>query len=362
MRFEEFTLSKLVPYTLSDRYEQSAVIPITCHRATSQAKNPRANPEDIVLIVVYNDQDEIIGYIGALPDWIRGDMHKKMAWNSCWWVDPVNGREVAMPLFYRFIDRWNRKVMFAELTPQSFRIISRMGFFESRVIMGCRGYLRLPLSEILPAKKNIFRSFRWLLYAVDTVFNFFWEIRLKIWTSMNDKDMKWQFAGSIDDDITRLADQLSQNELLKRGGKELTWIRDYPWVVEGRPDTFAKRYYFTSHARHFLHQWVKIKSGDVLRAFLIVTLRDGHLKVPYLYYTPGSLPGILNFILHYMIINKVLYISIYRNDLADCIMESRTPMLYKKRIPRYTAISKDLSDSLPENYFLQDGDGDYVFT
>jgi len=362
MRFEEYTLSELVHYTLTDRYEQSTVVPITRHRARSQVKNPRANSEDIVLIIAYNDKDEIIGYIGALPDWISGDMHKKMAWNSCWWVDPVKGREAAMPLFYRFLDRWDSKVMFSELTPQTFQIVSRIEFFESNIIKGCRGYLRLPLSEILPAKKNVFRSIRWLLCAFDTVFNLFWEIRLKIWASVNKKVMKYQFVGSIDDETTRLINQSIQNELLKRGEEELIWIRDHPWLIEGRPDTYAGRYHFASHARHFLHQWVKIKSGDDLRAFLVITLRDGHLKVPYLYCTPGSLPGILNFLLHYMITNKVLYISIYRSDFADCIMESKTPMWYKKRIPRYTAVSKNLSGFLPGNYFLQDGDGDCVFT
>lgn len=364
MKFEEYTLSQLVSYTLSDKYEQSAVIPITPLRAKSQVKNPRANPEDIVLIIAYNDQDEMIGYIGALPDWVGGDIHKKAAWNSCWWIDPVNGREEAMPLFYRFIDRWDRKVMFAELTPQTFQIVSRMGFFEGRIITGCRGYLRLPLSEILPAKRNIFQPIRWLLYAIDTIFNLFWEIRLMIWNALNRKNdnMEWQFVESSDEEIARLISQSSDKELTRRGEAELTWIRDHPWVMEGRPDTYAKRYHFTSHARHFLHQWIKIISGNDLRAFLIITLRNGHLKVPYLYYTPESLPDILDFLLHYMINNKVLYVTLYRKDLADWFMKSKSPMLYKRRIPRYTAISKDLSDSVPEDYFLQDGDGDCVFT
>jgi hypothetical protein len=364
MRFEEYTLSRLVPYILSERYEQSAVIPITPHRAQSQTQNPRAGPDDIVLIVAYNDKDEIIGYIGALPDWLNGDSQKKIAWNSCWWIDPQKGREAAMPLFYRFLDRWDRKVIFSELTPQTFQIITRMEFFDNRIMMGCRGYLRLPLSEILPLKKNMFRSIRWLLYAIDNIFNLFWEIRLIIWNLFNKakSDVEWQFVGSIDDEIAGLISYSSETELIKRGEAELTWIRDHPWVVEGKPDIYAKRYHFTSHTRHFCHQWVKIISGNDLRAFLIITLKDGHLKVPYLYYLPGSLPDILNLLLHYMISNKVLYVSIYHEDLADCIMKSKTPMLHKKLIPRYTAISKDLSDLAPKSYFLQDGDGDCVFT
>jgi len=174
--------------------------------------------------------------------------------------------------------------------------------------------------------------------------------------------MEWQFVESFDDEITGLISQSNERELLRRGEAELTWIRDHPWVIEGRPDTYAKRYYFTSHARHFLHQWVKIKSGNILKVFLVVTLRDGHMKVPYLYYMPGSIKDALDFLCHYMINNKVLYVTIYRHDLAEYLMESKIPLLFKKRIPRYTAISKNLSDSIPEGYFLQDGDGDCVFT
>ena len=362
MKFEEFTLSELVSFTFSDRYERSTVIPVTRHRAISQARNPRASPEDVVLIIAWNDQDEIIGYTGALPDWINGDMDKKAAWNSCWWADPVKGREAAMPLLYRFIDRWKGKVMFSELTPGTFQIISRIGFFESRIISGSRGYLRLPLSEILPEKKDIFRLVRWLLYAVDTVFNLFWELRLIAWTLLNQQTVKWQFAGSFDDEINSLVDHSGKNDLSRRGASELTWIRDYPWVLEGRPDSYARRYHFTSHARHVQHQWVKIECGHDIRAFMVVTIRDGHLRIPCLYNTPGSMPGILNFLLHYMIGNKVLYISIYRSDLADYIMKSKTPFLFKKRIRRYFALSKELTAITHENYILQDGDGDCIFT
>jgi hypothetical protein len=363
MRFEEYTSSRLVEYTLSDRYEQSAVIPITRQRAQSQVKNPRTGPEDIILIIAYNDQDDIIGYIGALPDWLGGDPVRKAAWSSCWWVDPVNGREAAMPLFYRFIDRWNRQVMFAELTPQTFEIIKRMEFFKSRITMGCRGYLRLALFEILPAKNNIFKSVRWIFYAIDTVFNLFWEIRLLIWDALNKKNHHtWLDVGSIDKDITVLINQTGGKELVRRDGTGLAWIRDNTWVLEGQPDSYAKRYHFTSYARHFHHQWIRIISGSNLKAFLILTLRDGHLKIPYLYYYPGSLPDVFNFLLHYMINNKVLYVTIYREDLADLFMTAKIPMLVKKRIPRYTAISNDLIDFVSEDYFLQDGDGDCVFT
>ena len=95
---------------------------------------------------------------------------------------------------------------------------------------------------------------------------------------------------------------------------------------------------------------------------MIVTIRNNHLKVPYLYYTSGSLTHVVDFLVHFMISGKVSYISVFRKDLAECLLKHPAPMIWKKRIMRYTAISKEIIQMLPGDHKLQDGDGDAVFT
>jgi hypothetical protein len=364
MRFVEIPLSGILEFTSTEEFKNSPVIPVTPHRARSHSMNPRGNPDDIILILAYNEKDELIGYIGALPDRLNFNPGHRVAWNSCWWVDPVRGKEIAMQLFYRFLDRWNRQVLFADLTPLTYKIISKTGFFQSRIQTGARGYLRMPLSEILPPKNKVFRSLKWLFSATDFIFNIFWEIRLKIWKNRNeiDEKMKWFFIRDLDSSIISLMQKESTKELIDRGEEELNWIRDYPWVSQLKDKVYAHRYYFTYYARRFEHHRVKLTENNEIKAFLIVTIRNNHLKIPYLYYDTGSLSLVMDFLLHFMISTKVRYISIFRNDLAEYLLKSPIPMIWKKRIPRYTATSKDIIGILPQEYQLQDGDGDCVFT
>jgi hypothetical protein len=364
MRFVEIPLSGIIDFTSTEEFKNCPVIPITPHRATSHSMNPRGHPDDIILILAYNETDELIGYIGALPDKLSLVSGHRIAWNSCWWVHPVRGKEVAMELFYRFLDRWNKQVLFADLTPLTYKIISTMDFFQGRIQTGARGYLRMPLSEILPPKNHLFRSFKWLFSACDFIFNLFWEVRLNIWQNRKktDKNMNSVFVRDLDSSIIDLIQKESARELIGRGEGELKWIRDYPWITQMKERVYAPRYHFTYYARRFEYHQVKISEKNQIKAFLIITIRNNHLKVPYLYYEAGSLSGIMDFLLHFMISSKVRYISLYRSDLAEYLLKNPTPMIWKKRITRYTAASKDIIGVLPEDYDLQDGDGDCVFT
>lgn len=364
MRFVEIPLSGIISFTSTEEFRKSSLIPVTPQRARSQSLNPRGNPDDVVLIIAYDDDKELIGYIGALPDRLNLVPGKRVAWNSGWWVDPERGRDVAMPLFYKFLDRWNKNVLFADLTPLTYQIACKTGFFLGKVRMGVRGYLRMPLADILPLKKRIFVSFRWIFTAVDFIFNLLWEMRLKIWKYRHQmgNNIKYEFIQDWDTSISDLIRRESAMELIRRGEAEFDWIRDYPWILEGKPDEDAKRYHFTSHTKRFDHQRIKISQGNAVKAFLIVTLRDNHLKVPYLYCERGALAQVMNFLIHHMISVNARYISVFREDISGYLLNSHTPMIWKKRIARYTAVSKELSGLLPDGYILQDGDGDAVFT
>ena len=177
-----------------------------------------------------------------------------------------------------------------------------------------------------------------------------------------DKNIKYEFVNTWDSSITDLIRRGSAMEMIRRGEAEFDWIRDYPWIMQGKPDDNTRRYNFSSVARRFEHRRIRLSEGDSVRAFLIITMRDNHLKVPYLYYDKKSLPDVMDFLLHYTISSHARYISVFHEELAESLLKYKSPMIWKKRIIRYTAISKELAGMLPETYILQDGDGDSVFT
>ncbi len=364
MRFREITINQLVSFVRSEEFRTGKVIPITPQRARSQSVNPAAGPSDIVLTIAYDDQDQIVGYIGALPDKPIAENIERMAWNSCWWADPEKGSEASMQLFLRFLGHWENNVLFSEMTPHTYQILSRMQFFQTRIQLGFRGYVRLALAEFLPLRYNFLSRMRWLLKGTDGLFNLFWNIRLRVWIGLHkDKGgMSWEFIDQIDDRASSVIQNNRGKYLAARGPEELNWIINNPWVLEGRDDNITSRYYFTSHAKKFKQQLVLISAADHPVAFLVLNNRNGHLKIPYLYIDNKYLDAIEEFLVPYMIRERIKYVTTFNNVLAGHLFKSRIPVLFKKSVPRFTGISNQLLENAGEDFNFQDGDGDGVFT
>ena len=99
MHFKSLQLKELGEYIYSDAYIRSDYIAISKQRALSQQRNPRARPEDVVLVLVY-EAEELVAYLGVFVD----DLHfqtgiEHVGWLSCMWVNPkMRGKGIAKKL------------------------------------------------------------------------------------------------------------------------------------------------------------------------------------------------------------------------------------------------------------------------
>jgi hypothetical protein len=88
MEIKAFTVADLKTALLSEDFWLTKTLPITKHRALSHSHNPRADKDDPVLLVAYQDS-QVIGYLGILPDKIFvNNAVYKFGWLTSWWVDP----------------------------------------------------------------------------------------------------------------------------------------------------------------------------------------------------------------------------------------------------------------------------------
>lgn len=69
MEIKSYNKQQLKEFIESDAFNRLSVIPISKHRAISQINNPRASTEDILLVVQF-DKDNVVGYLGVLPDYL----------------------------------------------------------------------------------------------------------------------------------------------------------------------------------------------------------------------------------------------------------------------------------------------------
>jgi len=363
MEYREIKISQLADFIKSDIYQQTKNIPITRQRAISQLGNPRADEEDVILIIAIDEKKRMVGYIGALPDHLQHNPEVKFAWNSCWWVDPRHGKSAALPLFLRFATRW-KNVMFRELTPHTKEIIEKLNKFHIvQPIKGTRFFLRMESAEILPRKNKLFLLLKPLLYIGDYVFNAFTKLFFGSRSFNILKNTQIKEVRKLDSEAADFVRKLNQKELIGRGKSEINWILAHPWVLRKSLMRPSQYYYFSDTSDDFRNHLVKIYSKDnTLSALIFITEKDGLVKIPYAYYKKKNIDLVVSYIYKYVKESKAISFVTFNPDILKFIEASGGPFWHKKEIQNELVVSKPLKNALPSNFKFQDGEGDFVFT
>jgi hypothetical protein len=363
LRLRKINIAQLDQFILSDDYLQYGTIPITPLRAFSQVKNPKALPEDVVLTLAISDEGELDGFIGALPDLV-GNVH--CAWNSCWWVKEGTPAEVSMKLFFSFLNDWDRKVLFSELTPHTSNLIEHLRFCDHRSVEGLRGYSRFCLADILPRKKPFFKKIRIGLRIFDSVantsvsgFSYLFGKR-----SFSNKRLIVEKIGSFTADLDDFVSQFNQKQPAKRYSENFNWIKENPWVEvkQSAMPGITERYPFSYAVERFELQWVKFTFENELIGLVCYSIRDKELKLCYAFTWEKYIDEIGDYF--YIMLqsdNKLCSITTFHPGLAKYL--SSRKFLFKTNLPKPTAISNTLIEEASIiDFELQMGDGDCIFT
>jgi GNAT superfamily N-acetyltransferase len=363
MDIRVYTTGNILEFVSSDQFSRLKNIPITKHRALSYAHNPRADASDKILFVAF-ENDEVAGYLGALPEKIfyQGEW-RRMTWLSCFWIDPqFRGKNISKQLFDLALKEWNNTAMITNMKPGTLKIYERTGYFHDPVTrIGIRGYLRFNLSEILPPIGGVFSKIKPVFQVLDFVFNIFNAIRLVFYPGYKiDNNLHYEYVEEISPEAGTLIDKYNKFYLIRRGKQDLEWIKSYPWVLEQEEDADSRRYYFSSVSKRFFYHQVEFhdENGNIV-AYLMLSIRDNHLTVPYVFYSKAMEPNLVKFLFNTMLDFQLNMLTVFHPELSKAIRTIKSPFLYKKKILRPYFIPKtlDLSDLI-----FQDGDGDCVFT
>jgi hypothetical protein len=365
MFIKDITIKELPEFFNSALYQGSRTIPITPERIMSQVHNPRAQADDIVLIVAYTDNGSLAGFIGMIPD--NGSSAEgpyRFAWNSCWWIDPEHGKDIALKLFYKSIQVWQGCYMISDLTSHTRKIVdySRL-FYFSDPSTGIRLQLRSDFSGKLNRRyKFIYFPFK-SVRLLDKVVNLFLHYRLNKWKRKNEEEgLKIEYLEYPDNDSLSFIKKHNQNELSRRSKSEFSWILTYPWLVSNKSISRSLEYPFSWECRHFEFLVAKIRFREIIVGIAILSNRDGCFKLPYAYVEPLQLNTFSLAICKILIDKRATGFFTFRNDLSMYFEKNAFPYFYKETIVRELAVSKTLAHKHPEKLILQDGDGDAVFT
>jgi len=361
-RIETILIKDIAEYASSDVWKNARIIPITRERALSQQKNPHAKPGDPCLWVALSDQDdEVIGFCGSLPG---QDVRNKvrMGWNSCWWVDSDRGREAAMPLFYHFLQAWDHRVAFSDMTSQTLAIVDLLGFCNTREEKLVQIYLRIPVSKIISSLGVPGKLLFPLILPVAILVNGIQQIRIGL-IGRTKKGLNVESRDRLDDELYGFIRQYQESNFTSYSMEEFRWIEQNPWLVPGdraNRDTGGK-YPFSYRVKEYFQKWLVTSRNKEITSVSLISVRDGSLKVLYLFAKNPSdaICAIKTIISSAFRIHSLIYAH---PDLISRYKEIRPVVLYMLNRKRYSGVSKKILTELPDKLVIQMGDGDAVFT
>jgi len=358
MKIETIKISELESFIDSTLYKNFADIPITRLRALSQAKNPRASQDDVALIFTHED-NELLSYIGLLPDTVwHGNEQQRVWWNSCWWANEKVKNNGSMHLFYLACKLTNGKLYFPELTPHTGELLNRMKNFTTLNVGGVRAYLKLNIADILPARKKAFVKVRPILLLIDWGINLIYSPFRWNWKKMlQKKDLDFKIIDRIDDEAAHFIGKNNTNELFRRNKEELNWIIDNPWITEGEAQP-NQQYAFSLQAKSFKTVSVKIYENQQIIGFFILLLRNGDAKLTYCYFNENSIANFVDILYKVLLNNNVFTFLSFDSNVSKFIQNNKNPFIFTRKQVKTIAFPKDV-ELQPQA--IQDGDGDCAF-
>lgn len=365
VRLAFLSVQELEAFVDTAMYKQMPVLPITPQRARSQARNPRAHPDDLALTLVYLG-DELVGYAGTLPDELWTSSEKlRAAWLSCLWVAPkMRGRGIAQQLVAAVAERWNGQILLAEFAPHTRSMYERTGMFrEGWPMVGFRGYLRPDFARLLSARGGFWQKIKPLLHAADALLAVPNALRLRFHlTKMPDRI---RYIQAVDAPMGAFVAARQAHELTHPDQTLLNWWLQTPWVLSAPTrDEVAERYHFTSIAREFSSlalQWIDERGNPL--GLLVLTLRDGHLRVPFAYFDDAQAATAAQILFAHALRLNARMLTCYEPRLVAFCRQNRTPFFWQRTLQRTFFMTHTLADKVgPEEVAMQDGAGDLGFT
>lgn len=368
MEIKHLNKGDLRTFIESDEFQTMDAVPISYRRAISQINNPRADENDILLILVYHES-RMTGYLGLLPDLISTkNGAKKIYWMSCIWVRPeMRGSKIAFTLVNEANKTTSNHLILTNFTDSAKRIYLKAGYLNPMTSKeGIRCYFRLNLAELLPAKDTKYRKYTFLLKLFDFSTNIFLGLyhllirKIMVRHNLNVSELQNLLPEDHD-----FIDNNNRGNIFKRNTTELNWIKQHPWLHEtSLSEPAEKRYIFSSGVNRFRNHILTINNSDNEKAaILFLSIRDNAMKIPYAFFGEEHTDEIIKVILSYVFSYKICTLTIFNEKLSKSMKEHRNPFLKIRTMNQEYMCGSEILESINSSEIsIADGDGDAVFT
>jgi len=367
MEIKAFTVADLRTVLLSEDFWHTKTLPITKHRAISYSQNPRADNDDPVLLVAYQDS-QVIGYLGILPDKIFvNDAVYKFGWLTGWWVDPsCTNTGVGAILLFKALNAYQQQLGVSGGSKEARKVLdASQKFVALRTLKGLDIKFRLNVTGAILRKRPALKIFRVVFKIFDDMMDEIVNLRNFFWKRRNDicQGLTFEYISFIDEETGQFIQRHHQHDLTRKEKADLNWIMAYPWILSAPlKDSAGQRYYFSSRSNRFFYLGVKVLAQDgQMVGFFMLKVRDDRMSLVYSYFESQHALSIAAAVVYQALAMDVSALSLYDEQLVASFPELGCPYWSAKGISRGFSLSKALADVPLANYRLHGGDGDLAF-
>jgi len=367
MEIKAFTVADLKTALLSEDFWHTKTLPITKHRALSYSHNPRADQDDPLLLVAYQDR-QVVGYLGILPDkiFVQDAVHK-LGWLTGWWVDPSYAATgVGTVLLFKALNAYQQQIGVSGSSRDARKVLDATQKFRAlKDLKGLEIILRHTVTETILRKRPALNPLRLLPRLIDTTIDEIGNLRSLSWQRRNPilPRMAFEYISAIDEETGQFIQKHSRQDLTRKTAVDLNWIMGYPWILSApQKDSAASRYYFSSRADRFFYLGVKVfERKNEMAGFVMLKVRDDRMSVVYAYFESRYALSITAAVVHHALAMDVRALSLYDEQLVAGFSELGCPCWSAKRVSRGFSISKVFADIPLANCRIHGGDGDLAF-
>lgn len=366
MDIELIKASEIESYAREALTRFESDIPISMPRARSQALNPDAKGDDILLITAI-DGSKLLSFIGVYPAYVQNDPAKRIFWISCWWKAKDVSPEISRLVLQKFMEVTQGEVGVPHLPPHIIKILRKQNI-ETGEREGVMIRFRLALHQ-----RSLQRSLKGKYHKVIALARnsglLIWIDRVALNISspgflpeLKGMDSDFAFLRQIPgDDYFAFIQENFKDHLTLPGKENISWICNHPWLVpSGSADLeTSRRYYFSYISDDFHHYFPVLKKEGKIVGAAFISFREGVVKTLFLFVPEPFEDEFFRNITYFIVNNRKMHTLITYDSQYTKFLKKNAGAGWKlKNIRRYTGIANPKYLDLKPT----DADGDSCFT
>jgi len=285
-----------------------------------------------------------------LGDWLMIPENKtNFAWlNTLWVKHKFRNKDVANKLVSAAVQLYDGNVLVAVSAFKNQQIESLKILDKIPALKGQTFYFKSVKHKQLPNGSISQKLKRVTVLIYDALINIFNATYNKTKRYKDDIGLFKEIVNT--NELQNFIQPFLQKNIFKRNVDSLDWIKQYPWQNSNN---------LKQPHRHFV---IYDDDGEIT-SYIMVSVIDKHLKIPYIYASGRTISKVSKFIWSLVYNERIEQFTFYHKFLGDYIKTIDLPCFRKKEVSRRYYAGEKISwyFSYENDITIADGDGNCVF-